>query len=42
MELSEFVRRTIEEVIAGVKASHDHVLSSGGKVASTNNRVAAQ
>jgi hypothetical protein len=37
VELSEFVRRTIEEVVAGVRASHSQVADKGGRVAWSSN-----
>src|SRR4051794_26063744 len=37
MELREFVQRTIEEVISGVKASHKHALENGASVAIASN-----
>jgi hypothetical protein len=32
MELQEFVQRTIEQIIAGIKASHQVVTENGGRI----------
>src|SRR5436309_2796260 len=37
VELNEFVKRTIEEIITGVKASHEHALTNGASVAIASN-----
>jgi hypothetical protein len=37
MELHEFVQRTIEEIISGVKASHQHAVANGASVAIASN-----
>lgn len=39
MELREFVQRTIEEIISGVKASHAHATENGANVASENDNA---